>query len=151
MIRRVNNRARAPIPQKSAKPVERHYPAQDPSVFAGPAVWMHLHSTAAAYDGSTTQKNAFIKLVQSIQDNFPCERCRRNLVKHLKELPLGQYLGNRDELFLWTYLMHDKVNKLKQGISSTDPQICSPPLDEIKKYYFESLNLDCSNCSSPQN
>lgn len=115
---------------------KRQYEVQDASIFAGPATWMMLHSMAATYEPS--QKESFTQLITGIQNNFPCKRCRDNFIKHLKELPLHNYLGNRDELFLWTYLMHDKVNQLKH--------VKSPPLQNVKKYYFESLGIECSNC-----
>lgn len=133
-----------PTPQSSGDHHhERKYQAVDPSVFAGPAGWVFLHSAAASYEPSMA--NGFKMLINGFVITFPCERCRGNLVKHLKELPLDKYLGNRDELFLWTYLMHDKVNKLKHVVYSGGQS--SPPFEEIKKYYFESLNLHCTNCA----
>lgn len=115
---------------------KREFEVQDPSVFAGPPTWMALHSAATTYEPS--QRQGFIALVKGIEMTFPCGRCRANFTKHLKELPLERYLGNRDEVFLWTYLMHDKVNQLKR--------VKSPPLNRVKKYYFETLGVECGNC-----
>ena len=123
-------------PAKSSS--KREFEAQDPSIFAGPAGWLTLHSAATTYEPTPSRREGFKALVKGFETNFPCENCRRNFSKHLKELPLEKYLGNRDELFLWTYLMHDKVNQLKK--------VKSPPLQRVKKYYFESLGVDCSNC-----
>lgn len=118
---------------------ERRYPVVDPSIFAGPAGWVVIHSAAATYDPKT-MRQGFINLIDGFVNTFPCPRCRDNLRKHLRELPLQNYLDNRDELFMWTYLMHDKVNKLKHEKS--------PPLQEVKKLYFESLNIDCKDCGN---
>lgn len=126
-----HGRTKPPVQQRG-----RTYEAQDPSVFAGPATWVAIHSAAATYTPS--KKNSFIKLIQGIGETFPCERCQRNFAKHLQELPLGNYLANRDQLFLWTYLMHDKVNQLKH--------VKSPAYKDVKKYYFESLDIKCSDC-----
>lgn len=115
------------------------YKKIDASVFAGPATWHFLHSTAATYDGSDSSKRGFISIIDGIQKTFPCPNCRKNLAKHLKELPLEKYLDNCDDLFLWTYLMHDKVNQLKH--------VKSPPLNEVKKYYFNTLGVICQSCT----
>lgn len=130
------SRAKPPAPSVSSK--KREFEVQDASLFAGPAGWMTLHSAAATYEPTPEQRQGFIALVRGFETNFPCKKCRQNLRKHLNELPLQNYLGNRDELFLWTYLMHDKVNQLKH--------VKSPPLQRVKKYYFESLGVECSNC-----
>lgn len=129
-------RVNPPPPVKTTTIKKREFEVQDPSIFAGPAGWMTLHSAATTYEPS--QREGFKSLVKGIETAFPCKTCRRNFSKHLRELPLEKYLGNRDELFLWTYLMHDKVNQLKS--------VKSPPLQRVKKYYFESLGIDCSNC-----
>lgn len=134
MNRRVRNLQSRSKPPRQTR--GRVYEAQDPSVFAGPATWVAIHSAAATYTPS--KKNGFIKLIQGVAETFPCERCQRNFAKHLRELPLGNYLKNKDELFLWTYLMHDKVNQLKR--------VKSPAYKDVKKYYFESLGVKCSDC-----
>lgn len=135
--KRFVNRAKPPtVGDTISARQERRHPVIDPSIFAGPAGWVTLHSAAAAYE--PWQAKGFKMLVEGFANTFPCPRCREHFRKHLKEIPLEKYLGNRDEVFLWTYLMHDKVNKIKR--------VKSPPLEQVKRYYFESLNLNCDDC-----
>lgn len=119
-----------------AQSKQRVYPAVDARAFAGPAWWVTLHSAATTY--TPEQRSGFLALIRGTAETFPCPKCRENFKKHLLELPVEKYLGNRDEAFLWTYLMHDKVNQLKR--------VKSPPLQDVKRYYFESLGVNCSNC-----
>lgn len=123
-------------PANHMKKETRMYPVTDPRTFAGPAWWVVLHSAATTY--TPENRSGFLSLVKGTGESFPCPTCRENFKKHLLELPIEKYLANRDELFMWTYLMHDKVNQLKH--------VKSPPLQSIKRYYFESLGVNCSNC-----
>lgn len=117
---------------------QKKYEQVDASVFAGPATWHFLFCTATTYDGSPEAKQAIKNIVDAIRITFPCPNCRKNFEKHLKEIPLNDHLDNKDELFLWLYLMKDKVNQLKK--------VKSPTLESVKKYYFETLGMVCKSC-----
>ena len=104
--------------------------------FWGPSVWKTIHSMAAAYDPSN--KSAYGMFVNSLPDLLPCQQCREHLKENLKKLPVELYLDNRHNLFFWSYVLHDTVNK---SLGKT-----SPPYDQVKKEYFDAVGSECSKC-----
>ena len=109
-----------------------------PKDFIGPSVWKNLHYFASSYNPE--QASAFKMFVQSLTVLFPCPMCADNLKQKLKEIPIDNYLKNRDDLFFWTYLIHDVVNKqISAEMVKINPRKrpkISPPFDKIKAYYF---------------
>jgi len=134
--RRANRGGKVTITKNKSQPQQRIYPKVDPSEFVGSAGWMLLHSSATTYDGSPEMKRGFKKLLEGIQSTFSCPNCRKHFAINLRKYRFEDYSDNRDDLFLFTYLLHDEVNKAK-GVKS-------PPLDKIKRYFFESLGVVCT-------
>ena len=118
--------------------------SQSSKDFIGPPAWTVLHSFAAAY--TPDQRQAFTRFVQSLGLLFPSPVCRKNLQKKLTVLPLEPYLGNRNDLFFWTYCIHDMVN---QAITASDPATPkkSPPYDQVKSAYFQKMGEVCDDCN----
>ena len=58
----------------------------------GPAMWHYLHSMSFNYPTlpSKQQKEEYKNFVLSLQHTLPCRKCRDNLEKNFKELPLKQ-------------------------------------------------------------
>jgi len=111
--------------------------------FVGLPTWVILHSYAATY--TFDQKKAFIEFINSLGQLFPCSTCRDNFKKKLKILPLEPYLGNNNDLFFWTYCIHDMVN---DAITESDPSNpkSSPPYDQVKFNYFQKMKV-CEDCN----
>ncbi len=105
--------------------------------FWGPSLWKVIHSFAVTYQPS--QKTAIKHFIEkTLTTLIPCAKCREHLKSNLKRLPLNDYLENNDTLFLWTYYLHDLVNRqLKKK---------SPPYDMVKRAYFDSLGVKCDSC-----
>ena len=62
---------------------------------------------------------------------IPCEKCRNNYKKHLKQHPLtGKVLSSRDNLFMWIIDVHNSVHKDKQKT-----------YDDTFKYYMDQYNV----------
>jgi len=114
------------------------YTRIQPSVFAGPAQWMALHSYAAAYEPSSETRKAAIEYVNAIAVLFPCEKCSRHFKEFLSRNNIEHYLSDNHRFFLWTYLAHDGATRHKGETS--------PPYNEVKRYYFESLLGSCNKC-----
>jgi len=103
--------------------------------FWGPYIWRALHSMAAVY--KPEYKTYFKQLVYSLPGILPCDECKHHLIENLKILPLtDDYLSDNNHLFLWTFLLHDLVNK----------QLAkeSPSFEKIKSLYFNEKN--CASC-----
>lgn len=78
--------------------------------FWGPSAWCMIHTTATVY--SKENKHSFINFISSLPFLLPCDVCRTHLQENLKMMPLtDKYLASSDSLFLWSYLLHDTVNK----------------------------------------
>lgn len=114
--------------------------------FVGPPTWSLIHSLAAAYDPSQSQ--AFKVFMNSMVTLFPCKECRKNLKKKLEvTIPMDNYLGSREDLFLWTYIIHDMVNQHINKYHPDKKQKTSPPYSQIRQFYFEKLGDECKECA----
>jgi len=113
--------------------------------FWGPAAWRFIHSIAVTYTPDKAEQ--FKVMMTTFTDLLPCEICQVNLKEKLKKFPIDQYLKSNETLFFWTYVLHDLVN---QAINATNPKIkkVSPPYDQVKSFYFNSLNVSCTDCNA---
>lgn len=100
----------------------------------GPAMWRMIHSVAATY--SPENEQAFKQFIYSLPGLIPCENCKNRMLNVLKMLPLKEsHLESNRNLFLWTYQLHDVVNKQLGKVS--------PGYEKVRSFYF---NERCSNC-----
>ena len=104
--------------------------------FWGPAMWRTIHSLAIAYTPS--QADQFRKFIGTLPALLPCEQCRIHLKQNLKILKVDDYLTSNHNLFLWSYLLHDMVNKQLGTIS--------PPYESTKLFYIKSMGPECKAC-----
>lgn len=78
----------------------------------GPHMWFTLHSITFNYpikptnDDKNNYKNFFIYL----QNVIPCNICKKNYIRHLKEYPLDNNLNSRMDLVKWMINLHNAVN-----------------------------------------
>lgn len=92
--------------------------------------WIFFSHVALSYPKNPTieEKQAYKNFFMSIEHILPCEKCSVNYKKHIAELPIDNYLENKDTLFSWVIQMQNKVNKVTN----------KPLLDEkkIKEKYI---------------
>lgn len=83
-----------------------------PSVW-GPAFWATIHFAALGYpDTPTPQDRAdYETFYKNLHKILPCIKCAEHYKQHLIALPMTNALQNSEELFAWTVMMHNKVNK----------------------------------------
>lgn len=110
-----------------------HFESIDPSIFAGPAGWRLIHSSAAKFVPTDENKHGFKMFIYGIRYSFPCPNCRKHFAENLTKFPIDNYMESNETLFRWSYLMHNEVNKAK-GVKS-------PSYSTVRKFYFESLGL----------
>ena len=79
----------------------------------GPFFWHTMHIVAMGYpnEPTYTHKKAAKEFYESLQIVIPCPVCREHYAKHLKEMPLTAHLDRRKDLFKWTVVIHNAVNK----------------------------------------
>ena len=104
--------------------------------FWGPSAWRAMHSMAATYDPDHAE--AFRSYINSLVGALPCIACRRHWAENLRAYPVDNYLDRRENLFFWTYLMHDQVNKQLGKVS--------PPYDSVVAMYWKVFEGECANC-----
>jgi len=120
--------------------IESYYVSQHGNNnYWGPAFWRVIHSFSATYKPSPKARQAYIQFIHSLIGITPCSVCRDNFEQALKQIPLTEeYLQDGNRLFLWSFLLHDLINK-KLGKHS-------PSFESIKKEYFN--DKVCGNCGN---
>ena len=79
----------------------------------GPFFWHTIHITALGYSNKPTyaQKKAAKEFFTSLTVLIPCPVCREHYAKHVETYPITPHLDSRDDLFKWTVVLHNAVNK----------------------------------------
>jgi hypothetical protein len=89
----------------------------------GPATWVMLHTISFNYPVVPTDldKKHYKEFVLSLQNILPCGKCRKNLVRNFKKLPLEDSdLTSRETFSKYVYNLHETVNTMlgkKSGLS----------------------------------
>jgi hypothetical protein len=92
----------------------------------GPGMWHYLHTMSFNYPVVPTrsEKLDYMKFVKSLVYVLPCGKCRKNLRKNFKLLPLGmKNMESRDSFSRYIYELHEVVNKMllkKSGLRFED-------------------------------
>ena len=81
----------------------------------GPSLWHTLHTMSFNYPVNPTEKNKreYKQFIYGLRCTLPCGKCRKNLKKNLKDLPLTRKdLKNRESFSRWMYKLHELINKM---------------------------------------
>ena len=81
---------------------------------AGPKLWKNIHNVALLEypeNPSDDDKMYYMNYYKDFWKVIPCLKCTVNYRKHFEELPITSYLESRTQLFEWTVLLHNIVNK----------------------------------------
>lgn len=106
----------------------KHYESNDGMVTSvwGPGAWHFLHTISFNYPihPSCDEKREYRDFVLSLENVLPCGKCRTNLKKNFKKLPLlWSHMKSRDTFSKYMYKLHEVVNKMlgkKSGLSFQD-------------------------------
>jgi len=79
----------------------------------GPFFWHTIHIVALGFpaEPSYGHKKAAREFYESLKFLIPCPVCRDHYVKHMEKYPITPHLDRRADLFKWTVLLHNEVNK----------------------------------------
>lgn len=89
----------------------------------GPAMWHYLHTMSFNYPVNPTRqdKKNYRDFVLSLRHVLPCGKCRKNLQKNLKKLPLTYaHMESRATFSKYIYDLHEVINTMlgkKSGLS----------------------------------
>ena len=92
----------------------------------GPSMWHTLHTMSFNYPVNPTadDKHKYRNYVLSLKYVLPCGKCRKNIRKNFKKLPLTmKHMKNRATFSKYMYDLHEVVNtmlKKKSGLSYED-------------------------------
>jgi len=106
----------------------------------GPSLWHVLHTMSFNYptQPSKDDKIHYRDFILNLKYTLPCGKCRENLKKNIKELPLQmKNMDSRETFSKYVYDLHELVNKMlgkKSGLS----------FEEIKDRY-EHFRARCVN------
>jgi len=89
----------------------------------GPPTWHMLHCIGFNYpvQPSPEQKREYRDFILSLKHVLPCGKCRKNLIKNFKHLPLEEKdLASRETFSRYIYELHEVVNRMlgkKSGLT----------------------------------
>ena len=81
----------------------------------GPGMWHYLHTMSFNYPINPTlkDKHHYRDFVLQLKHVLPCGKCRKNLTKNFKKLPLKMsYMKDRDTFSRYIYDLHEVINKM---------------------------------------
>ena len=86
----------------------------------GPGVWHTLHTISFNYPVEPTadDKRNYRDFVLNLKYVLPCGKCRKNLRKNFKKLPLEmKHMASRDSFSRYIYRFHELINKMLKKTS----------------------------------
>lgn len=98
--------------------------------FWGPSTWYSIHILTNFYTPS--KRVYWVNFMESLSHLLPCMECRLHLQSNLKQYKMTNYLNRKIDLFMWTYVLHDMVNK----------QISSNPYSSSQKTIKVSIQYE---------
>jgi hypothetical protein len=129
----------------------------------GPSTWHLLHTTSFNYpvNPSCDDKRNYRTFILNLQNVLPCGKCRKNLKKNFKKMPLlWKHMENRDTFSRYVYRLHELINKMLgkvSGLSYADVREryehfrsrCTKSLEEIKREHEEAQAKGEKGCTEP--
>jgi hypothetical protein len=89
----------------------------------GPSMWHSLHTISFNYPHKPTcdDKQHYQAFILNLQNVLPCGKCRKNLKKNFKRLPLTiSNMKSRETFSRYVYDLHEIINKMlgkKSGLT----------------------------------
>lgn len=129
-MRTRKNRKSMKTSPKSSKRVfgETHYNSGNGMLTTvwGPSMWHCLHTISFNYPVNPTEENKkqYRDFILSLRHVLPCGKCRKNLYKNFKKLPLTmKQMESRDTFSKYVYELHELINRMlnkNSGLSYDD-------------------------------
>jgi hypothetical protein len=79
----------------------------------GPSTWFFLHTITLNYPNKPSQvdKLNYKKFFYSLKNIIPCTPCKHNYNIHITNLPIDNFLNNKNNLIKWLIHIHNKTNQ----------------------------------------
>ena len=129
----------------------------------GPGMWHYLHTMSFNYPVKPTDddKRHYKDFMLNLKNVLPCGKCRANLRKNFKRLPLTmKHMKSRDTFSRYVYDLHELVNKMlnkSSGLSYADVREryehfrarCAQPLSKVKSKTCKNAKTIENGCTEP--
>jgi len=79
--------------------------------------WKMIHYYASTYDLTEKYRLSYKAFISCLQFLLPCPKCKNHLTENLASHPIDKYFGSVNDLFLWSYILHQTVSIQTQSIS----------------------------------
>lgn len=99
--------------------------------------WVVIHSFSTTYSPEAAQ--AYVDFIECMCVLFPCDECRPLFCNLVKKNPPNKYLTNNNDVFFWSYIIHQAMNK-EQRKDIEDYAV-------LRNIFFTALKNDCKACS----
>ena len=109
----------------------------------GPPMWHYLHTMSFNYPVKPTpeDKKHYRKFIDLLQYVLPCGKCRENLKKNFKKLPLtNEVMSSRHTFSRYVYDLHELINTMLKKKSNLT-------YDQVQERY-EHFRSRCSKSPS---
>ena len=72
--------------------------------------WKMIHYYASKYTRNNSYAISYKVFIHSLKYLLPCGKCRNHLTENLKTHPIEPYLSSANDLFTWSYVLHQTVS-----------------------------------------
>jgi len=129
----------------------------------GPGMWHYMHTMSFNYpvNPTETDKRNYKDFILNLKNVLPCGKCRANLRKNFKRLPLTMKdMKSRETFSRYIYNLHELINKMlnkSSGLSYEDVREryehfrarCVQPLSKINYKTCRRTKKIESGCTEP--
>jgi Erv1 / Alr family len=129
----------------------------------GPSMWHYLHTMSFNYpmEPTAADKTNYRNFVINLQYVLPCGKCRANLKKNFKKLPLTmKHMQNRNSFSRYIFRLHELVNTMlnkKSGLTYEEIREryehfrarCVKTPEEIKEIERAMIAKEEIGCTEP--
>jgi len=88
--------------------------------YYGPKLWLIMHKYAYQNNKNNISKIYYTNMITFILQLFPCSICKEHFAEVLKKYPLNRY----DNIFVWSFNVHNEVNVIQKKTTSPCISIC---------------------------
>lgn len=72
--------------------------------------WKMIHYFASKYDNTPEYALSYKAYISCLQYLLPCGKCRGHLRENLMSHPVDEYFGSKEDLFIWSFILHQDVS-----------------------------------------
>jgi len=118
----------------------------------GPPLWHFLHIISFNYPINPTEENKkqYLKFMLDLKYILPCKKCRENLKKNYKELPITMKdMKNRYTFSLYVYNLHELINNMLHKKSNLSYEVVRQRYEHFRARNCNEMTNTEIGCSKP--